>query len=243
MKSLNFISTFILIYIINILTINFNLNAKEICQNKQVPGLITAGIMRDLNSNNLNNLNNFIEDKPENKECYKEIALSLAAYKNKENIVKELINSGTNANALNHTGNTPLMWVAKSGHLKIVNDLIKAGADVNIQSQNYKDTALMYALSNFKPDNNNYLKILQDLVKAGADYISLENSYGYTALTLAISRQNKDTIKEWLKFSSTKNIENALKIAKKEGRSEIVTLLEDIIKAKSSKSSSKPIRV
>lgn len=57
--------------------------------------------------------------------------LHLAAKKNYRNIVKMLIKSKFPIDSITIKGETAIALAAKQGHLGIIKDLIKAGADVN----------------------------------------------------------------------------------------------------------------
>lgn len=73
-----------------------------------------------------------------------------------------LINSGANINAKDNNGWTALMFYSKKGCTVIVEELIKAGADVNVKEIYYNWTALRYAAF------FGYTKIINLLRAAGA---------------------------------------------------------------------------
>ncbi len=95
--------------------------------------------------------------------------------------VKQLIDEGKDVNA----GNIPpLIKASKWGRLKIVNLLIKNGADVNKQSKKGL-TALINASS------AGHLEIVNLLIKNGAD-VNKQNKKGYHALMAVSDRSEND---------------------------------------------------
>jgi ankyrin repeat protein len=87
--------------------------------------------------------------------------------------------TSTNVNLRNIYGDTALIWASNNGYLDIVEELIKANADVNLQS-NYGNTAsaLICAIK------KNNIKIVKALIKAGAN-LNLQYKNGGTALIWA----------------------------------------------------------
>lgn len=95
--------------------------------------------------------------------------------------VQSLIAADANINHRDKANITPLAWavhvtqgVEVSKKAKIVNALLKAGAEVNIESR----SALMYAI------NNDHLKITDSLLRAGAS-LRFKDPRGNTPFTLA----------------------------------------------------------
>jgi len=122
-------------------------------------------------------------------------------------IVKRLIEEGTNVNETVHDGKapysspqrTPLMVACDKGFTEIVSLLVDKGADVNVKD-NYNRTALMFACQ------KGYIEIVSILLRKGAD-------------TNAIMRDYHD-LRSW----------TALDIAKKYVHKEIVSLIENHIR-------------
>ncbi|WP_264377441.1 ankyrin repeat domain-containing protein [Wolbachia endosymbiont (group B) of Philonthus cognatus] len=81
-------------------------------------------------------------------------------------IVGILLQEGTNVNAVDKYGKTPLHHAAKNGHVDIVNALIKAGADVNAVDK-YGKTPLDYA------KNQDVVKALLDA--GGRSFVKARN--------------------------------------------------------------------
>ena len=74
-------------------------------------------------------------------------------------IVKLLIEAGSNINKQDNFGYTALIYASIYGHIDIVKLLIEAGVDINIQDK-YGNTALMIA------SINGYTEIVKLLKKA-----------------------------------------------------------------------------
>ncbi|MEM4367103.1 MAG: ankyrin repeat domain-containing protein [Candidatus Anstonellales archaeon] len=89
-------------------------------------------------------------------------------------------------------GITMLMIASWSGHEKIVEMLIKAGADVNATSY-LGFTALMYAAE------NGHEKIVEMLIKAGANLDLQDNDGRWTPLMWAVARKHKEVVKTLIK--------------------------------------------
>jgi len=78
-------------------------------------------------------------------------------------IVKDMINSGTNVNGSNAEGITPLMAAADEGHLNVATYLIEQGADVDQRQSVNRPTALIYAA------DEGHEEIVSYLIAQGAD--------------------------------------------------------------------------
>ncbi len=105
--------------------------------------------------------------------------------------VERLVVEGANVNLKNNDTNTILMWAVYLGHTEIVEVLIDAGANVNIQTINRGETALIMAVV------NGYFDIVELLIVAGTD-VNLKTNDGFTALSLA-DNQGYTEIVELLK--------------------------------------------
>ena len=127
-------------------------------------------------SNN-KNLPLFINNNDEN-----ENKLFIAINDNDLTKMKEIIKNGTNVNIKikNNYQYTPLHFAATNSILPIVNELIKAGADINEPSYNGR-TALHYAVL-----QNNY-DIVVELINAKCD-INKKDLLDCTALDYAIEK-------------------------------------------------------
>lgn len=113
--------------------------------------------------------------------------LVTAAYKDFADVMVILIAYGAHLNAQDYAyKNTALIWAACIGHNEAVKILIKAGADLNAQSEN-GETALMIAARNGRTE------AAELLIKAGANLHSKDKD-GYTAIRTAIGFINNDIV-------------------------------------------------
>jgi ankyrin repeat protein len=192
-------------------------------------------ILKLLKSTSFNNLDNDIFIANVAKKYVKEHKETVdkelrdAAYSGKIEIVKALIDGGTD---INFTGEDPdafiknvspaLVQAAENGHFELVKLLLNSGAAVNAQGRN-NSTALMNAADNGHKD------IVKFLIKAGAN-VNMQDNSGLTALMLAVYKKSEKIVKLLLDSSADVNIcdnfwKTALGIAQQCGFSEIVELL------------------
>ena len=90
----------------------------------------------------------------------------------------EVLQKTTDINAVSDDGWTALHFAAFKGYDKIIEALIKAKIDVNIQGKVYQRTALHYAV-----DRGN-LGAVRLLISGGAD-VRIKDKNGHTALEIA----------------------------------------------------------
>lgn len=124
-------------------------------------------------------------------------ALSIAAYKGKLDIVKELIKAGANINIQDIMGKTPLMLAVFADEMKVVKELIKAGADLNIKDKN-DSCAIHWCLT---------CDDLEELIKAGAD-VNAQDGDGNTVLIYAANNEDLDIIKLLIRLGANVDIVN-----------------------------------
>ena len=122
----------------------------------------------------------------------------------------------------NHDQLTGLHIAALFGHFDIVERLLIAGSDVNIQDYE-KNTALHVAAENGR------FKIVEHLLAAGVDF-NIQNGYGDTVLHLAAKNDHFDIVKHLLVAGIDVNIQNyqkntALHMAVRENNFDIVKRL------------------
>lgn len=142
-----------------------------------------------------------------------------AAEKGNSIVVKNLLDQGTNVNARDNNGWTPLMRATERGHKEVVEVLLDKSAYINAKDDNGY-TALMYATmsghkdivelllahnadlneqDNFgktallNPARNGYKDIVELLLLHGAD-INTQAKDGYTALEYATRFGHKDIV-------------------------------------------------
>ena len=158
-------------------------------------------------------------------------ALHWASGKGETECVRLLIQAGANLNVQYGTGKTALHYASWSGYTKCVKLLIAAGSDLNVQTKDGQ-TALHLASREGKTE---YVKLL---VGAGADR-NVQDEYGWTALHWASWKGKTECVKLLIGAGADKSIRTtsdygrmkagsqAIDIAKKRGKTEIVELLEN----------------
>ncbi|MEN0060158.1 MAG: ankyrin repeat domain-containing protein [Bdellovibrio sp.] len=128
-------------------------------------------------------------------------------------------------------GVTPLMLAAAKGHVKIIEELIQAGEDVN-EADAQGDMALNYAVvrrqvaavhllmlhqASVKPKRPDGITVLMQAVQHGsqqmvqilvqdAEGVNIQAEDGWTALYFAIRRQDEDILKLLLRHGSCPNV-------------------------------------
>ena len=156
-----------------------------------------------------------------------------ACEKGKINTVKKFIEDGVDVNMEN---GAPLVVAAINGHTEVVEELLKARADVNKQcikcwnmsalmgaaAYNHLDIVQLlldkradvnlqgneqYTALDYVAHNEGSLEIVQKLLKAGADP-NIKNQYGDTALTLAIDKENLHLVPTLLKAGADAKVES-----------------------------------
>jgi ankyrin repeat protein len=113
-------------------------------------------------------------------------ALIMAIEWGSEDVFRVLIKKGADLN-VSESGWTPLVHAAYRGYMKPLKALLKAGADVNKQSEDDGTTALIHAAQKGKET------AVMFLLKAGAD-IGLKDKWGRTALDNARKRGQKGVV-------------------------------------------------
>jgi ankyrin repeat protein len=115
--------------------------------------------------------------------------------------VREILATGINPDLVEPVnGDTALIVASRAGKIECVRELIRSGADVNIQSK-HGTTALMYASSAGK------IECIKELINLGAD-VNFQNKDGMTALMVASQSGKLELIKELLRLGADINIQN-----------------------------------
>jgi len=115
--------------------------------------------------------------------------LFMASEQGYAGIVKQLLASGVNVNAVDERGGTALTMAAEEGYFDVVDVLLSVGADANVQLDNGV-TALMWA------SYEGYPRLVERLRVSGAD-VDLQDSNGDTALILALKGFGKHLEGAW----------------------------------------------
>uniref|UniRef100_A0A4X2KGW5 Ankyrin repeat domain 6 n=1 Tax=Vombatus ursinus TaxID=29139 RepID=A0A4X2KGW5_VOMUR len=145
--------------------------------------------------------------------------LLIAAYKGQADNVVQLINKGAKVAVTKH-GRTPLHLAANKGHLPVVQILLKAGCDLDVQDD-VGDTALHIAAA------LNHKKVAKILLEAGADG-TIVNNAGQTPLETARHHNNPEVAllltkaPQVLRFSRGRSLRKKRERLKEERRAQSV---------------------
>jgi ankyrin repeat protein len=141
--------------------------------------------------------------------------------------VKQVIEKGGKVDKLDVAGQTALMWASEGGHMEVIKYLIEKGADVNILSSKYgRGSALIYAAAAGR------LETVEYLVEHGANINAANTSQNETALIWAVAMGHPEVVKYLLEKGADKTIinknkQNAMDVAKKVNRDDMIKLLEE----------------
>ncbi|XP_031619380.1 ankyrin repeat domain-containing protein 50-like [Contarinia nasturtii] len=127
------------------------------------------------------------------------LGLCAAATKGQSNVVEFLINNGANISSSSH-GTFPLYLASFYGHDRVVDLLIKHGADVNVIN-NTGWTPINVAA------REGHQQIVELLIEAAADF-NFPNNDGETPLYSAVSAGHEDVVSMLLEKGADVNIED-----------------------------------
>ncbi|XP_056007550.1 uncharacterized protein LOC125665455 [Ostrea edulis] len=119
----------------------------------------------------------------------------------------------------------PLIVACEEGHVSIVKELVKAGADVNLRD--FRGNTPLKAAS-----EEGHVSIVKELVKKGAD-VNMQNESGDTPLVIACRKGHVSIVKELVKTRAGVNLQDyrgntPLINAYKKGH---VRIVEELVKA------------
>ena len=114
-----------------------------------------------------------------------DISIHQAAYDGNIEAVKQHLAAGTDVNAKDGDGTTPLHLAALMGHKEIVGLLIAKGADVNAKGSKYGITPLLNAAM------GGYKETTELLIAEGAD-VNVRGFLGKTPLNMAVDEGKKE---------------------------------------------------
>ncbi|MHB1949550.1 MAG: ankyrin repeat domain-containing protein [Gammaproteobacteria bacterium] len=142
-------------------------------------------------------------------------------------ILTALSNEKVSIDAQDEQGFTALIYAAFNGKRKMVHELIKAKANLDIRERIYDQTALLLACR-----NKGYLDIVSELIDAKAN-MDLQDAAGNTALMLATYQGYLDIVNKLIESKADPNIKNrvgdtALFLAANNGQRKIVHKLLEV---------------
>ena len=128
-------------------------------------------------------------------------------------IVKALLNAGADPNITNQHGMTPLFSASINGHAELITELLKKGADVNIQCNNLTPLYVAAASENIETvktllthkeiDIERTLSISKE--RKDIDTIDIILKHKHTATV--VSKENPDIITQFLEAIENNNID------------------------------------
>ncbi|KAL5037234.1 hypothetical protein RTP6_004701 [Batrachochytrium dendrobatidis] len=139
--------------------------------------------------------------------------LMKAAYRGNLDLVKHLVNHGANINAMDHDGNTPLIWSIVNGHAQIVKYLVE---DAKVDIHNEKQNQFQKNLEEPNSDRSNplltplivavhggYQDISEYLLRHGVDVNERAGpGRGRTALMVAAWMRRKTIVQLLLQYGA-----------------------------------------
>jgi ankyrin repeat protein len=96
-------------------------------------------------------------------------ALMVASSRDYPELVEQLIRRGADVNLKRYSGDTPLIFAARSGSVKTVKALLSAGADPNTQVQSPHAGEITPLNSAINTDNPNRIEVVRILIGAKAE--------------------------------------------------------------------------
>ena len=152
---------------------------------------------------------------------YTNTCFILACENNHLEIVKFLVDQGTDVNAKTYFLNTGLILACENGHLEIAKYLVENRAHIKAKTY-YQNTALMLA------SENGHFEIVRFLVENGAD-MYVKNYFNFSALILAAKNGHLEILEYLVGRAGANTSEvdqvNALNLARENGHLETVNYL------------------
>ena len=133
-----------------------------------------------------------------------------------DSVTRKILEMGINVNTRADQGFTPLIGAATFGNHSLVKLLLENGADMNLQDDWYRNTALIAAAS------KNYPDIVSELLVKAADE-NIKNKKGMTALQEAEMRNNKDVVRMFSVWSKKDTLNQEMIEAARKGRARLVS--------------------
>ena len=149
------------------------------------------------------------------------MTIHIAVLKNKLHKISRIIASGQDDVDSMEDGVTPLYLAVAHGNLKMVNKLIKCGADVNKNCAS--ETPLV------KASKEGYISIIKLLLNTGVD-INASDKQGWTSLHHAVYNEHEETVATLITSGCNRNLvsvdlQTPLWLAARKGNLQIVQML------------------
>jgi len=152
----------------------------------------------------LNNKNNILLNVPNTQGETPLISIIKSSYytiDDKKQIIKKMIQKGSNINFIDKDGNTPLIYALQIKSLPIIKLLIEHGAFINYTIEDSCVSTLMKAIGIGE------IEIVKYLVECNAN-INYTNDFGNTPLAYAISVRNEEIVKYLIECGADINHRN-----------------------------------
>ncbi len=152
----------------------------------------------------------------------RELTLHAVAEAGVVDLLKLLIQKGSNVNAINESGSTPLTFASQNGHVEVVKTLLASGAKVDA-AEKAGWTSLMFA------SQNGHAEVVKALLASDAK-VDAAGKNGWTSLMLASQNGHAEVVKALLASgakvnAAEKNGSTSLMIASQNGHVEVVKTL------------------
>jgi ankyrin repeat protein len=146
-------------------------------------------------------------------------------YDGDQSLVDLFVRGGINIHVPDELGNSAIVIALKKGYTVIANILLIAGADPNAHD-GHGFTPLLLACGK---DTKGYKEIATKLIRLGAD-VNARDPLGWTPLLLALSAGTVEVMELLLKHGAnplarTRKGENAMSLAQKYGKMDLINLL------------------
>jgi hypothetical protein len=125
-----------------------------------------------------------------------EESLARSVLEKQREVVSLFLQTGSSPDTMDHAGVPLLCLAARAGDREILEDLLKAGADVNLPAHDRGGSAVIDAAL------GKHSAILEDLLAAGAD-VNVKSKDGQSALIISVGLNDEPTVERLLKAGAS----------------------------------------